>query len=768
MKKSSTATLFAGLSLLMCAAADGASGLERDAAARDAYLQAQANLPVIECSDWVNVKTDVSPAAVGDGVADDTEAIQKALSMLEGKRPATRVVYFPPGTYRITRSLSVTHVQGGALYGHGRATVLLWDGASADEAVKSRQGATVKAGPRMFHSNGFGRNLYVGLTFDGANRAAVGVDHASDNYYETRVRYQYCAFRNLLDSGIRVGFNQKTPSAEMMFFDCLFEKCARGVSFLDFNDYDNAFSRCIFRDNGTGIYCHRGNVYVHDCHFERSGEQDLLLPPHSHSIRRTTSSGSRAFVKGAQKGAHTLLLAVQDCHVSNWTDPEGAIQLGNRGPALIFDSVFSNPPNPQSPAIRLVNEKAWDQILMTANLKGDSLKTIVQPGSNGTLRDVPRKDPGMLITAHADVRWNHRPDLPTKIFDAKADFGAVGDNRTDDTRAIQAAIDAARAHGQGALAYLPAGDYAVSQTLMLGAGDYFVGGALAWHTRIQWKGGRDGVVLHANDADRLRIAQVYLGVPKETPATGLLVTATRSGRLVCNGVFSGGAWQPEFRGTVFQNLPAGFEVTAPHIDGDVHMLNCGDAQILLDYWFMGYDGPLVMAGGTGDGFIGINCAAGSHGKPDMTIRDSSSLVVGDYYTEQTHQALQANGKPGQRPGRITISYAKLGCKNAEKIQFDGYQGQVCLSRANMMYYPTTFAGKGDGTTELLLLGNSFNPDAPAYELQGIGLHRLGCNVWNYKDKTLNRILPDTGDAGLEKAVNAALDHFRDLSKANLR
>jgi hypothetical protein len=760
--------MLAEIFVFLCGAATASSGLERNAAAMTAYLNAQENLPVIERSDWVNVKTDVSPAAVGDGVADDTAAIQQALSMLEGKRPAARVVYFPPGTYRITRSLSVTQVQGGALYGHGRATVLLWDGASAGEAVKSRQGAPVKAGPRMFHSNGFGRNLYFGLTFDGANRAAVGVDHASDNYYETRVRYQYCAFRNLVDSGIRVGFNQKTPSAEMMFFDCLFEKCARGVSFLDFNDYDNAFSRCIFRDNGTGIYCHRGNVYVHDCHFERSREQDLLLPPHSHSIRRTTSNDSYAFVKWSQKGGHCLLLAVQDCHVSNWSDPEGAIQLCNRGPALIFDSVFSNPAKPQSPAVHLVNEKSWDQILLTANLKGEGLKTLVDPGVNGTVREISRKDPGMLITLFADARWNHHPTLPSKIFDAKTDFGAIGDNRTDDTRAIQATIDAARAYGKGAMAYLPAAEYAVSQTLKLGAGDYSFGGAIAWRARLNWKGEPGGTILRADDADGLRLNQFQLNVPKKTSATGLLATATQKGRLVCDGVFSGGAWQPEFRGTVFQDLPAGFKVTAPHIDGDVHILNCGNAQILLDYWFMGYDGPLVMDGGTGDGFIGINCAAGSHGKPDMTIRDSSSLVVGDYYTEQTHQALQADGKPGQRPGRITISYAKLGCKAPEKIKFDGYQGQVCLSRANMMYFPTTFAGKGDGKTQLLLLGDSFNPDAPAYTLQDITLHRLGCNVWNYKDKTLNRMLPDTTNAGLPQAVNAALDHFRDLSKANLQ
>lgn len=38
------------------------------------------------------------------------------------------------------------------------------------------------------------------------------------------------------------------------------------------------------------------------------------------------------------------------------------------------------------------------------------------------------------------------------------DFGAVGDGATDDTEAIQAAIDAAEAAGGGTV-YFPAGDY---------------------------------------------------------------------------------------------------------------------------------------------------------------------------------------------------------------------------------------------------------------------------------------------------------------------
>ena len=60
-----------------------------------------------ERSDWINVKTKVTPKAVGDGVADDTAALQAALDSLKSEGYANpNTIYLPPGVYRITRTLS--------------------------------------------------------------------------------------------------------------------------------------------------------------------------------------------------------------------------------------------------------------------------------------------------------------------------------------------------------------------------------------------------------------------------------------------------------------------------------------------------------------------------------------------------------------------------------------------------------------------------------------------------------------------------------------
>ena len=62
------------------------------------------------------------------------------------------------------------------------------------------------------------------------------------------------------------------------------------------------------------------------------------------------------------------------------------------------------------------------------------------------------------------------------VFSVK-DFGAAGDGATDDTAAIQAAID--KAAEQGGRAYIPPGQYLVAGSLVVKPGVAVVGAAVA-------------------------------------------------------------------------------------------------------------------------------------------------------------------------------------------------------------------------------------------------------------------------------------------------
>ncbi len=238
-------------------------------------------LPWQERSDWINVKTDVAPPAVGDGVADDTAAIQAALDLGRQSRPST-CRRAPTGSPR--RSSSRDRRSAAWWSAMAAGTRLVWDGPQ---------------GGRMFWSNGVAYSRYVGLSWDGRGKAAVGFDHAAQQRFETEVRHEHEAFRNFTEHGIRVGHQQKVASAEILYRNCLFENCGTALAFLTFNDYDNTIDGCEFRDCGTGVLDNKGNFYARNCHFEGSRRADFVVgSEHGSSIRRSTSIRFPAIHRG--------------------------------------------------------------------------------------------------------------------------------------------------------------------------------------------------------------------------------------------------------------------------------------------------------------------------------------------------------------------------------------------------------------------------------------------------------------------------------------
>ena len=90
---------------------------------------------------WSDVTTGYG--ATGDGVTDDTAAIQRALEGL-GRDGRSPVLFLPGGTYRITRTLSVGFREFLSIVGEDPATtVLRWDGpAERHDAPRQRVSPT--------------------------------------------------------------------------------------------------------------------------------------------------------------------------------------------------------------------------------------------------------------------------------------------------------------------------------------------------------------------------------------------------------------------------------------------------------------------------------------------------------------------------------------------------------------------------------------------------------------------------------------------------
>jgi hypothetical protein len=310
-------------------------------------------------SDWINVQANdiVGGMAKGDGKTDDSAALTAIMANFSGGE-SKMVIYFPPGIYPISKTLTANKTIGGQFLGHGSKTTIKWVGA--------------KNGT-MFISAGMTKHRYAGLHWDGDGVAGTGVLHQSINEFETEITHEAECFSNFLEVGIAViSAKHAIASAEILYRNTIFENSKIGVLLNNFNDYDDTFDGCVFRNLAFGLYSRAGISYLRNTRFENSSVCDVNVGVFwaFNSVQRVTSVGSRMFVceavqweefggpylpwgptfvgPGGTKGPDATswwgpavgAMTVRDCHVDSWTGP-AAINVS--GTLQVYDSTFTNP-----------------------------------------------------------------------------------------------------------------------------------------------------------------------------------------------------------------------------------------------------------------------------------------------------------------------------------------------------------------------------------------------------------------------------------------
>jgi hypothetical protein len=707
-------------------------------------------------SDWISVK---AQGAVGDGVADDTAAIQSAFCRI--KRGVT--IYFPPGTYRVTKTLTVdspdekSALYGVAVIGCGRDSRLVWDG---------------PVGGTLIQEEGMGYSRWVGLDLDGAGKAALGQYHFSDHTFETVHRKLYMGYHNFTRAGVlHEPVKERFAMAETSFENCLFEKCGMGVSCTQFNDYDESFDGCEFRGCGIGIECIHGNYYARDCHFEDSTTVDIdSQPEHGCTIRRCTSLHSQKFLQHLN-GVATMV--VEGCAVAGWKDPAGALTFSS-APALVFDCAFSDPPAGAKCAIHVRSpgqKLLWSQNKVPATLPLFNAET--QKWTGVRLYEIPAgQRPGVALKATQQFLTD-QVAIPGKVFDAKRDFGAKGDNKTDDSAAIQATIDAARKAGKGAIAYLPSGWYIVKQTLKLTGGGYYIGGAGMISTMLTWQGAPDANTIEVTDPDHLIIE--HLDLQKRSGVDILQMGTGKPSSVTYDGLFlSRPNDEPYGGGLCCRGLGAAATVRIPCVAGLMRFTDCARATILVP---LSYYGALIVEGQekARGGLTGI-LSRFSGGPHNVLVRDNQSLVMSDYYSESSGNIFLCTGGPDDPPGRITVQGAKLNLLDkiaGNTVEVNGYSGQIVIG-PDQFNGPPAGAVKlaGDRPLDLVLAGCSFYHALLKSQVTGAAhFYQLGDLAIAVQDLTTPGA-PDLYADSLppEKLplLSAALDDLRRLGEADLR
>jgi hypothetical protein len=432
---------------------------------------------------WGDVKRDFG--AVGDGKADDTAALQRALDELRKPDRKLHVLYLPAGTYRITRTLRLTREQPDesqniSILGEDPATtVIRWDG---------------PAGGVMF-DYGAWYSRVGRFTFDGAGVAGTAVAHGKQ--FVTYNEFADMVFRDV-GFGIEAGAKGGQGIAETVVMRCKFLRCAKaGISLQNFNSLDWFIWYSTFEDCGEGatnVYG-AGNFHVYHSLFLRSKHADVSIGNTGYfSLRGNTSVGSRAFFVASSMSACSML-TIQGNTIFDTVD--APIQVANFGPLLLLDNV-----------IKSRSEVAVQIRFLAGFVSMGNTFTVPYPirgqRSPRTVDDkivdydsVPATPPVMPVTPPS----RHRQILEIPVG-GKAE-------------AIQKAIDAAvKQHGERPVIHLPVGSYPLNRTLVVPADCdvQMVGDGVA--TRLGWDGKGRGPLLRLDGPSRATLRDLTVNGSK--------------------------------------------------------------------------------------------------------------------------------------------------------------------------------------------------------------------------------------------------------------
>lgn len=719
-----------------------------------------SNVPALDWtprSDWVNVKT--AFGAVGDGVHDDAPNIQAGIDATG----SGETLYFPPGTYRIGATLSIDkHPIGMSLIGCGSKTTLSWAG---------------PAGANLLVDYGGSRKRFIGFVFDGHNSAAVGFDNSDFKSFDTETRWQNIDFRNFSVAGLQSDPKANMPIAETSIENCIFDHCAQGIVITKYNDYDFNIAGCDFLACGAGIHCVHGNFYARECFFEGSKIADIVArgAEHGCSIRRCKSEGSAKFVDYA---CEVSPLSVDDCFVAGWTGDSGAIAL-DAPPVSLHQVTFANPPD-RKPAIRCASGQV---VIACALTTVPGAPVFADPRPN--VYDISAgPTPGVVSLSGAKIRSfvNPSPAVPSRIFDAAADFGAKGDGVADDTAALQKTIDAAAKYGKGALAYVPHGIYRVSATLNVTGADYAFGGS-GLRSALIWSGPKGASIVSVDNPQRIRIENIAIGHGDNgimDDAYDVDVTASGPCKLTCDGLYVYGMYQKTSaaRGLRLNRLGPGAAIVLEHFQGNLDVFDSARATVIGNDT---YEGAITVDDSVtqnADGFLGFMMRLTTGDVYPLIVKHSNSIILTDYYTEQGWNGPELSGDAANKPGLVVISGPKCQFSPGPGepphfLTIDNYRGVVVYGPDQFYTRPNLFdiEQSGANPVDVILLGNAFYGVSLTTSLSGAGrLIALGNQLRGARyatDNAKGAAPEDSSDSTAANALTAAFDRYARLGQYDI-
>ena len=432
---------------------------------------------------WTNLKTRYS--AAGDGAADDTAAMQRALDDL-GKQGHSPVLFLPSGTYRIKDTLVLAYNSNLSIVGEDPATTtIVWDGTP---------------GGTMLRINGIAYSRIGRLRFDGRRQAGVAVEQSWDNLHPQFDTGNEYADDDFIDVGygIHGGFNGHGFAETSVRRSHFLRNTRAGIALGNFNALDLWVWQSMFEDCYTGITNTpgAGNFHVYNSIFRRSTEADLAIGnTGGFSARGNYSSGSKAFFIAAPTN-NPATVHLQGNTVIDPLEPN-AIRFGNEGPGLLTDNVVRSLPSAVSPIVSWMSLTGADVVSI-----GNTFTVSNPVRANGRLVSIDDR-----VVARSAIH-PVEPAMPGSLPNRRRRVFEVP--RNADWSTIQTVIvAAARQKGSRPVIHFPYGTYSIAETLTLPIGDLQLVGD-GYGTILRWTGEGAGPLLRVMGPSKTTLREIQI------------------------------------------------------------------------------------------------------------------------------------------------------------------------------------------------------------------------------------------------------------------
>lgn len=405
---------------------------------------------------WANVKTDFG--AVGNGFADDTAALQKALDSFFTK---SAVLYLPAGTYRITKGLLMTSHMHAAVIGEDPArTIIKWDGDNNGVMMLCNGVRYSKIGRITWDGSGKSVTAVAHLWDGHTPNAATGLEHADEVYKDVAI-------------GLRAGMPH-FMDAECMVNRCKFLRCSNsGLLINSFNALDWWLWNCEFvgcrlgaTNQADGEYG-GGHFHIYESLFRNSTEADIRTGHTSYfGIRNNTSIGSKAFFLAVRPAVGAGTWKPQETWSSQVVlqgntilDPQDAtpIRFASSSSLLLLDNLIRSRAGATGPVVEM-NAPAQPAVVAV----GNTVTSTAPYRTSGRVTDV---DTRIVKAATINPPLTELPGMPPQTVRRVFEVPKNADRAT-----VQGIIDeAAKMAGQRPVVHFARGGYDLDRTLEIPA-----------------------------------------------------------------------------------------------------------------------------------------------------------------------------------------------------------------------------------------------------------------------------------------------------------